>query len=81
MGGRRPPLRNQPALKHGLEQPGPVEFGRDGAGLAGHPAVLVVHLEEQQVSQLLDIVAVRHAVVAQDIAVVPQALDDGGRLV
>ena len=43
--------------------------------------VLVVHLEEEQVGQLLDVVAVRHAVVAQDVAVVPETLDDGGGLV
>ena len=41
-------------------------------------ALLVVHLEEEQVGELFDVVAVRHAVVAQDVAVVPEALDDGG---
>ena len=32
---------------------------------------LVGHLEEQQIGQLFDIVAIGHAVVAQDVAVVP----------
>jgi hypothetical protein len=37
---------------------------------------LVGHLEEQQVSELLDVIAIRHAVVAEDVAVVPELLDD-----
>ena len=37
---------------------------------------LVGHLEKQQVRQLLDIVAVAHAVVAEDVAVVPELLND-----
>ena len=37
---------------------------------------LVGHLEEQQIGELLDVVAVRHAVVAQNVAVVPEFLDD-----
>ena len=35
------------------------------------------HLDEQQIRQLLDVVTIRHAVVAQHIAVVPEFLDDG----
>jgi hypothetical protein len=57
---------------------GSAVLNRDGAGFAEHAAVLVVHLEEEQVGELLDVVAVGHAVVAQDVAVVPEALDDGG---
>ncbi len=34
------------------------------------------HFEEEQVGKLLDVVAVGHAVVAQDVAVVPEFLDD-----
>ncbi len=34
------------------------------------------HFEEEQVGELLDVVAVGHAVVAQDVAVVPEFLDD-----
>ena len=41
-------------------------------------AVLVVHLQEEEVGQLLDIVAIGQPVIAQDGAVVPEALDDGG---
>ena len=40
-------------------------------------AALVGHLQEQQIGELLDVVAVAHAVVAQDVAVVPEFLDDG----
>ena len=38
--------------------------------------LLVRHLEEQQVGELLDVVAVGEAVVAEDVAVVPELLDD-----
>ena len=62
-----------------LEQAGPTV-------LVGNLARLIVrglralggHLEEEQVRQLLDVVAITHPVVAQDIAVVPEFLDDGG---
>ena len=39
---------------------------------------LVRHLEEEQIGELLDVIAVAHAVVAKDVAVVPEFLDDGG---
>ena len=38
--------------------------------------LLVGHLEEEQVRELLDVVAVGEAVVAEDVAVVPELLDD-----
>ena len=38
--------------------------------------LLVRHLQEQQVGELLDVVAVRQPVVAQDVAVVPEPLDE-----
>lgn len=41
------------------------------------PGALVGHLEEQQIGELLDVVAIRHAVVTQDVTVVPEFLDDG----
>ena len=44
--------------------------------LNGGSRLLVGHLQEQQVRQLLEVVAVREAVVAQDVAVAPQALDE-----
>ena len=37
---------------------------------------LVGHLEKQQIRQLFDVVTVRHAVVAENVAVVPELLDD-----
>ena len=61
-------------------QAGPAVPGRDGAGFAQNGGVLVVHLQEEQVGELLQVIAVRHAVVAQHVAVVPHALHDGGRL-
>ena len=41
---------------------------------------LVGHLEEQQIGELLDIVAIAHAVVAKDVAVVPELLDQDNRI-
>src|SRR6266699_3794590 len=38
---------------------------------------LVGHLEEEQVGQLLYIIAIRHAIIAQQVTVIPQALDNG----
>ena len=45
---------------------------RDGQGQP-----FVRHLEKQQVRQLLDVVAIAHPVVAEDVAVVPEFLNDG----
>ena len=39
---------------------------------------LIGHLEEQQIGELFDVVAIAHALVAQDVAVVPELLDEGG---
>ncbi len=39
---------------------------------------LVRHFEEEQIGELLDIIAVTHPVVAEDVTVVPEFLDDGG---
>ena len=45
--------------------------------VVGRLAALVGHLQEQQIDELLDVVTVAHAVVAQDVAVAPGFLDDG----
>src|SRR4051794_8178507 len=50
------------------------------ASLRGGSVRLVGHLEEQQVRELLDVVAVAHAVVAENLAVVPELLDEGARV-
>src|SRR5256885_11822931 len=42
----------------------------------GWQRALVRHLEEEQVSKLLYIIAIRHAIIAQQITVIPQALDN-----
>ena len=61
------------------QQRGPGIGAGDDAGLAVRRLrALVGHFQEQQVSELLDIVAVAHAVIAQDVAVVPEFLDQGG---
>jgi len=59
------------------QERGPVVAGRDHRRLRpGRLRALVRHLEEEQVGELLDVVAIRQAVVAQDVAVVPELLDD-----
>jgi hypothetical protein len=35
---------------------------------------LLIHFEEQQIGELLDVIAVAHAVVAQNVAIIPQLL-------
>jgi hypothetical protein len=60
-----------------LHQAGTVIAGEHRALLAiGRSAALVGHFQEQQIGELLDVVAVAHAVVAQDVAVVPEFLDE-----
>ncbi len=55
------------------QQCGPGVGGGDEAGLAvRRAAALVRHLDEQQVGELLDVVAIAHAVVAQDAAAIPE---------
>jgi len=41
-------------------------------------AALIGHLEEQQISQLLNVIAIIHAVMAQCVAEAPEFLDDIG---
>jgi hypothetical protein len=40
------------------------------------PALLIRHLEKKQERQLLDIITVRQSVVAEDVAVVPEFLNE-----
>ena len=37
---------------------------------------VLVHLEEEQIGELLDVIAVAHPVIAEDVTVVPEFLDD-----
>ena len=65
-----------------VEQDCPVEtVGNDGGSVERRLRLLVGHLQEQQVGQLLDVVAVREAVVAEDVAVVPELRDERARVV
>ena len=57
-------------------QAGPVLSFGHGGGVGG-AGLLVGHFQEQQVSDLLDVVAVAHAVVAEHGGVAPDALDEG----
>ena len=43
-------------------------------------AALVCHFQKQQIGELLDVITVAHAVVAQDVALVPEFPDDGGAI-
>lgn len=40
------------------------------------PALLIRHLEEKQIRQLLDVIAIRQPVIPQDVAVVPELLNN-----
>jgi hypothetical protein len=58
-------------------QRGPVIVGRQTRSLIARGlGALVGHLEEQQVRELLHVVAIRQAVVTQDVAVVPKLRDE-----
>ena len=50
--------------------------GRCDGSIVRRLRLLVGHLEEEQEGELLDVVAVGQAVVAQDVAVVPELVDD-----
>jgi hypothetical protein len=61
------------------EEPGPSVIGGHQARLAvRRPGSLVGHLEEQQVGELLDVVAIRHAIITKHIAVIPKLLNQCG---
>ncbi len=62
-----------------VEQRAPAQFFRDGAGLA-KLGILIIHFQEDQIGELLDVIAIRDAVIPQDVAVIPDTLDDGGGL-
>lgn len=62
-----------------FQQGGPIEpFRNGGRPVERWPALHIHHFKEKQESQLLNIVAVRQPVVAQDVAVVPEFLNEGG---
>src|SRR6266699_4552457 len=59
------------------QQAFPVIVSGNARGLVvGRLGAFMRHFEEEQVGELLDVVTIRHAVVAQDVAVVPEFLDD-----
>jgi hypothetical protein len=59
------------------QQARPVEaLGDERRPLERRPRLLVGHLQEQQIRELLDVVTVGEAIVTQDAAVAPQALDE-----
>ena len=60
------------------QQRRPVLALRDRARRAAQPRLLIRHLQEEQDSQLLDVVAIRQAFIAQDAAVVPELGDELG---
>ena len=49
----------------------PAAIGGDGRGFVQRRGALLVHLEEQQETDLPEIIAERHALVAQDVGIVP----------
>ena len=62
-----------------LDQRRPGPGKRNGARLVvGRLGALVGHLEEEEIGELFDVVAVAHAVVAQDVAEIPEFADNCG---
>ena len=60
-----------------LQQRWPIETLGMGDGLLnGGLRLLIRHFQEQQKRQLLDVIAVGQAVIPQDVAVVPELLDE-----
>jgi hypothetical protein len=57
-----------------------VALGHGGGLVEGRPPLLVGHLEEEQIRQLLQVIAVGQPVVPQDVAVVPELLNELGRI-
>jgi hypothetical protein len=55
-----------------------VALGDVRIAVVGRLAVLIGHLQEQQIGELLQVVAVAHAIIAQGVAEVPDFVDDGG---
>ncbi len=53
-----------------------VALGNDGLPFERSLRLLRYHLEEEQVRQLLNVVAIREAVVPEGVAIVPEFLDD-----
>src|SRR6266536_6141858 len=53
-----------------------VSLGNARRLVIGRLRALIGHFEEEQVGELLDIVAVGHTIVTQEVTVVPEALDD-----
>jgi hypothetical protein len=62
-----------------LQQAGPtVPVGNLARLVVRRLRTLIGHLEKQQIRQLLDVVAITHPVVTEDVAVIPEFLDDLG---
>ena len=63
-----------------IQQAGPVVALGDGRGLVERRARLLIgHLEKEQKRQLFDVVAIGESIIAEDVAVVPEFLDDAVR--
>jgi hypothetical protein len=60
-----------------LHEGGPAEaFGNGGWFVEGGTALLIRHFKEEEIGELFDIVAVGEAIVAENVAVVPEFLDE-----
>src|ERR1017187_2066667 len=74
------PLERQPVQ---FDQAGPVVIFGDGRfAFVRRAGPLVVHFEEQKIGELLDVIAIGDPVIAQQVAVVPDFVDQigsGGR--
>ena len=50
--------------------------GRLVGSIEGRPGLLIGHLEKKKVGELLHVVSVRQPIVAKNVAVVPELLND-----
>jgi len=55
-----------------------VVFGDGGLVFVGRAGALVVHFEEKKIGELLDVIAVGDSVVAEEVAIVPDFVDQVG---
>ena len=62
-----------------FHEAGPVViFGDGGLVVVGRTGALVVHFEEEEIGELLDVIAVGDPVIAKEIAVIPDFGDEIG---
>jgi hypothetical protein len=63
-----------------FQEAGPTVFDGYPTGLRiGRLRPLISHFQKEQIRQLLDVVAIAHSVVAEDVTIIPKFLNDRSR--